>query len=128
VSLMHSGHVLCWDELGACTYNGQTYYTGTGLRVQEGKVVFSMKFRGDAPVCDTDVHVDGEFTLVPAGNSLQLVWLMGPRTRVSADTLCTLLTVGIDAIITDIVVAAKGIEDTISNTIKLQMEDSAGVG
>jgi hypothetical protein len=122
-----TAHGLDWSELGAFVLYGQTYYTGTDLRIQDGQVVFSMKFHGDAPVCDTDVNVDGAFTLVPSGSGLQMQWLMGPRTRVSSGTICTLLSLGISAIITDIVVAAKGIEDTISKTVQLQMESSAGV-
>jgi hypothetical protein len=53
---------------------------------------------------------------------------MGPRTRVDANTLCTVATLGLEAIVSDIVVGVTGIEDTISKIVKMQVEQSAGVG
>jgi len=120
-------HDLDWSALGTTTIANQTHYTGTDLRIEEGQVVFSMKFKGEGFICDTDVDVDGAFTLVPALHGMKLQWLMGPNPRISAGTVCTLATVGLYAIAADIFISAEGIEDQIASQVRLQMEQSAGV-
>jgi hypothetical protein len=118
---------LDWSDLGTTLLNNQVHYTGTDLRIEQGQVAFSMKFNGPGLLCDTTIDVDGAFTLAPARQNMTLQWLLPPKGRVDAGTACSLLTFGIDAIITDIIVAATGVEDQIGNQVKLQMEGNVGV-
>ncbi|HEY7375402.1 MAG TPA: hypothetical protein VIF57_24805, partial [Polyangia bacterium] len=117
---------LDWSGISPVLIGNQIHYTGTDMQIQEGQVAFSMKFHGPGLLCDTEIVVDGAFTLVPSGHNMKLQWLLAPKGRVNSSVACTLLTLGIDALITDIVVSAEGIEGQIGDAVRLQVEASSG--
>lgn len=113
-----------WSELSY--FDGR--YHGTDIRVQNGSIAFNVKFTGDAPLCDGPVWVGGRFTLVPAGDSVEIAWQQGPYVAHNISAACALLTLGLGEIVAEIYAAVEGIDDQVLASFLPRFEEGLGAG
>lgn len=88
-----------WSELVTLANDR---HAGTDMRIENGRIVFSLQAKAEKPGCNPNVWIEGAFRLVPDGDSLRLEWLKGPEARADASGVCGPLTLGIWDLMTDI--------------------------
>jgi hypothetical protein len=107
---------LDWSQLSAVATPLGLAFRGSDMRIGNGVINFSTEFKADVAGCNPDVFVDGSFTLVPAGDGVNLQWLLGPRAIASAG-ICSIVTLGIYQIILDLFADEGEIADTFAENI-----------
>ena len=113
---------LNWSQLSAVVLPSGVHYRGSDIRIGTGQIAFSTQFKGDEPGCDPNVYADGWFTLAPAGDGVQLQWIVGPRVEVDASGVCAVLSLGIWDLVTDGFADEEALSKPFATTI------SAGFG
>lgn len=103
-----------WRELVSLT-NGN--FDGTDIRIQNGRIVFSVQSKADVPGCDTTVRINGILRFVPARDGVQLVWDRDPYALVDAGGICAALTLGLYELVVDAIASRYDIAGTFAKTI-----------